>query len=189
MKGWWGQSMDGGIRCHDRYMDQIPDSLREERDQLIMEIHAAFEGVTLEKGVSWSETESMDGGRGRSKVARRKDECDDWKKVAADDKWDPDSWRQPWPFLDAEGFRYYLPAAMARLVHTENVAFVDDALCGGPAKQDSQNGARFALLNDQQRHCVSRFLRYMIDVSIVRDNDGDLEAWQRAYESYWHKLE
>src|SRR4051794_16144118 len=82
-----------------------------ERQSLIEEITAAFDGVSREGGISLHEAEQID----CHGIAEERAEA---RKVDTDRRWQdvPDQWLEELPavphFLDAVGFRYYLPAYM-----------------------------------------------------------------------------
>lgn len=97
-------------------MIEVPGEMVEERAALIAEIHAAFEGVMREGGVSWSESEVVDDfGTDEERAAARAEDTDRcWTELAYDADWNIGPASGGWSFLDPIGFQYYLPAAMIR---------------------------------------------------------------------------
>jgi len=94
---------------------------------VIVEIYESFADVGREGGVSWSETVVLDD-RGTDEEraeARAQDTETSWQELIDDSEWQPEL-SFDWYFLDAIGFRYYLPAAMIRCVRSgynnENIA-------------------------------------------------------------------
>ena len=85
-------------------------------ERLLEQLRSAFQGVTREGGVSWLEADIIDvyGTALARKEARDKETDHIWMDVAVDPNWLIDHYDSNWSFLDAIGFRYYLPAAMAR---------------------------------------------------------------------------
>lgn len=88
-------------------------------------------------------------------------------------------------FLDAIGFRYYLPAAMIRWLLGEGEGFLPYNLrLGRRGRLRDYTLKQWSLLNDEQRAVVARFIRYERERDKeVGNENGD---WKRAYESYWH---
>jgi len=94
-------------------MIDVPDHLQAERKALINEIHAAFDGVTREGGVSWSETKLLDDwgeSKGRAGAeARAKDTDQSWAELTVSEQWSAGVGVGGWSFLDPIAMRYYLP--------------------------------------------------------------------------------
>jgi hypothetical protein len=170
-------------------MAEEPTDLVSERERLVAEIHEAFAGVTREGGVSWSEGFARDGYRSEVECieARRRDKDQSWVDLLDDEKWQPNI-IGAWAFLDPIGFRYYLPAAMIRSIrlgYDDGVEFHLMLEPGDPCKHMSE---KWPLLDDRQRRCISRFLRYMIAVSRENGSIPWIEDWLRIYESYWSQF-
>jgi hypothetical protein len=123
-------------------MIEVPAELQAERDALIAEIHEAFEGVTREGGVSWNETFVLDGYGSEEECskARKTDRDHRWADLAYDETWIAGPGVGGWSFLDAIGFRYYLPAGMIRMLTAGHDAFP----CGGLGRNEGRV-ARLAL--------------------------------------------
>lgn len=102
-----------------RAMDNQVLSL--ERDSILKEIDVAFAGVTREGGISWSEAVALDnyGTDEECQEARAKDKDISWKELVTDPHWRPLPGVGGFSFLDAIGFRYYLPAAMIRTLEDQ----------------------------------------------------------------------
>ncbi len=88
-------------------------------------------------------------------------------------------------YLDAIGFRYYLPAGLIRSVrsgHDEGVAF--------HLRLPSINLRRYrlrqwALLTTRQKGCIRRFIEFMIVVTERTGDDYQAKYWRRALKGYW----
>jgi hypothetical protein len=133
-------------------------------DDIIAAIEAAFDGVPRGRGVTLHEAEVIDayGSDAQRRKARKHDSERRWQDV-------PDEQIEEHYsilcFLDAEGFRYYIPAYMIwslRNYRTSQSASSDwtiYAFSHNAAKQD----ARVSLLNLHQRGAICRFLRYFAE--------------------------
>lgn len=94
---------------------------------LIEKIIAAFDGVSREGGVSMSEANVIDdyGSEAERAAARASDIDTRWQDVTEEQL--AENW--PISFLDAIGFRYYLPAYLIYYLHwvDDYIAMEDDA--------------------------------------------------------------
>ncbi|MEI7575493.1 MAG: DUF6714 family protein [Armatimonadota bacterium] len=91
------------------------------RPELIEAIKAAFRGVSREGGVSWSETDVIDdyGTEEMRAIARASDTDSEWEELILSGTFLDDAAPGSFCFLDAIGFRYYLPAAMCQALMPE----------------------------------------------------------------------
>src|SRR5262249_2266185 len=151
-----------------------PFSLITERDLVIDEVYAAFCDVARKGGVSWAETKVIDGygGDAERAAARASDTDRTWAELVDDPEWKVFAGVGGWSFLDAIGFRYYLPAATIRCIrsgHDEGVQF-------HLTLSDRESGLReytkttWSLLDERQCRCVARFVDCMI---LITDRDID----------------
>ena len=167
------------------------DEIDRERPLLTAEIHAAFKDVSRDGGVSWSESDVIDGyGSDEERAAARaRDKDASWTQLVDDQHWNPDRGIGGFSFMDAIGFRYYLPAAMIRCIRSgydEGIQFHLDA--GGSTEElRAYNIGQLSALDMRQRQCVASFIRYMIAVSALQDDHEhyDAKAWLAALDSYW----
>jgi uncharacterized protein DUF6714 len=89
-------------------------------------------------------------------------------------------------FMDAEGFCYYIPAYMnwtLQNYRASNSASTDStisALWTNTKRADK----RYALLTDEQRACIARFLWFM--ATAAADGRADASAATRALEDHWY---
>jgi hypothetical protein len=95
------------------------------RDAVIAEIKAAFDGVSREDGTTLHQAVAIDDDKSAEEelAARRLDQEQRWQDVSDDDI---DACCPALSFLDAKGFRYYLPAFMLRGL--KNFSIFNDAL-------------------------------------------------------------
>lgn len=131
------------------------------RDALIADLHRHFAGVTRVGGVSWSESDVIDG-RGSEEeraAARARDTEASWTELVDNSQWCPWTGYGGFSFLDGVGFRYYAAAGMVRCLKT-----VRD--CGilfhlDRPKSDKLAKQQLAKFTPVQSACLARFLEFM----------------------------
>lgn len=168
------------------------DDFEAQRDALIEEIRAAFAGVELGDGVSWNQSAKIDLYCYPHEIAaaRATDAHRPWIGYARDRTWCVGPGVGGFTFLDALGYRHYLPAAMIRCL-TDPEA---DNSCGSmpyhltlgepPEYQLDQ----WSLLDERQRRCTARFVRWMATIEPEGEWAGhNVEDWVTAYKSYWNQ--
>lgn len=140
------------------------------RKELIEKIRTAFKGVSRAGGVSWSETDIIDdyGTMEQRLIARASDEDEDWEDVVLSKKFAYQWHRGSFCFLDAIGFKYYLPAAMCQSLQEPEIAKNCDfdfsqvcSLLESMTDEDSIWHGGYSLLSEQQREVVSDYLAYV----------------------------
>lgn len=173
--------------------EDLPPSPAAERDALIAEIKAAFDGVTREGGVSWSESEALDdafGGTEAFAAARESDKDVSWAELVDALDWQPVDFYGGWPFLDTIGFRYYVAPAMIRCLRGDCREAIEYHLERELTAQDSPGGAgQWPELTDRQNKCIRAFVRHMV---ARHEPTPDLDAyapwgWGRTLKS--HRIE
>lgn len=166
-------------------MDALPPELEAERKALLREIDEAFGGVRRDDGVSWMEASVLDnyGTIEQCLAARASDPECGWRLLVDDPSWDQDSLDGGFNFLDAKGFRYYLPPAMVCCVRHGDGHELAWKLSLGESGHEYRL-AQWALLDQRQRLSVRRFLTFMITVDSEGRND-----WAQALSSYWNTIE
>lgn len=152
--------------------------------EMISEIRRAFENVSREGGVSWSEAEGLDLYFSKEELAaaRAMDKDRHWWELVDDPEWNPSEGVGGFTFLDSTSYPYYLAAAMTAELKGEKPLIantLDEILCldGGP----DQIPDAWSNLTQDQRYCVRRFLELMARV----DPYGH-RGWTEALESYWN---
>jgi hypothetical protein len=136
-----------------------------ERLRLIREVEAAFNGVALGNGVSLHQARAMDDYASDAEVAaaRAMDTEERWQEVP-DEKLD--RLADTLPFMDAEGFRFYLPRFMLfALKHSEGSEYSSSWACGTAIYWSDlrDTTGKHALLTREQREAVRTFGEYFRD--------------------------
>lgn len=161
--------------------------LKKERDALEREIREVFADVSREGGVSWSETYVLDdyGSDEECAAARARDLDQRWWELVDWVTWHGAGGVN---FLDAIGFRYYLPALMLREMFDKEGAWLSFHLELSDGNLRAHTLKKWSLLNRAQRRCVKRFLKYMVAWSEEMDSSRR-RAWRMALRSYWNSVE
>ena len=158
---------------------------------MIAEIARDFAQVTRQDGVSWSEALVIDnyGSEEECAAARASDKDKHWAELVDDEAWDADQGYGGFSFLDAIGFRYYLPAAMTRCIRTGEDGTIRIHLSRAHDGISDWRYSTLGLLDGNQRRCVARFLALMVDIS-RQEHDVPLFAqwWQETLDNYWHQF-
>src|SRR5690349_23011941 len=141
-------------------MGEMPVLLQKERDRLVEEIKAAFANVTREGGISWSESDVVDayGSKDQRARAREIDRDLSWTELVDDESWEDSPGVGGWSFLDAIGFRYYLPAAMLRQLHGKGVDAFPFHLTLSKWFLADYTRSQWSLLDERQARCVRDFV-------------------------------
>jgi len=158
-----------------------------ERDALLAEIYEVFAEVDRQRGISWGEANSIDdyGSPGISAAERGWDRDRKWQDLPDDTNWDPENgWH--WSFLDAIGFRYYLPAAMVFVMRKGRDTDFIFQLTAIKGDYLDYREAQWALLNLPQRLCIKHFMQYMGIVTAYRQAESDPRGWFASI-PYWEK--
>ena len=174
-------------------MGHLPPFVLAERDALINEIETAFDGISREGGVSWVDAMVADacGDERAGQHVQSANRDARWQDLLAEGVEFPGDGIGVWPFLDAIGFRYYLPAAMILTIVSGNDATVCFPLTLESGSPSSWPRDRWTLLNLRQRRCVKRFLQYMNVVEAFAwtlRSDWNANEWGRALDLYWKDI-
>ncbi len=166
--------------------------------EMIAEVYAAFAGVGREGGVSWSESAVRDGFGEEAEclVARAADLDRAWTELVDDPTWKPDRGVGGLCFLDAIGFRYYLPVALVRSIRTKtrNDALYFLTLPSPGDELHNHTLEKWSRLNDEQRRCVLHYLQYMmandeLSKSDCQEANNEVVGWwQEPIDSYWGRF-
>lgn len=154
----------------------LPPAAAQHRDQLLVRIRDAFAHVSRAGGMSLQDAYAAD--------SHGYLESDDPTPLGDNHWWEVDlasehSRAEFWNYLDAIGFRYYLPALMSFILTTGEdpwglISHVSDRWDGVPSlnqmKQEKEH-----LLDPNQRACVAAFFAFMDaagqeDAIMVRNN-------------------
>lgn len=174
--------------------EELPDSLKRERQAAEARVFKAFRGVTRAGGVSWSESAVIDddGTTDECAAARERDPDTSWEQLVDDPCWNPEPGCGGYSFLDAIGFRYYLPPGLIRDLRSAPWRF--DDLSGrltmpkglGPPSGDGS--MRVGLFTPSQCRAVGRAIVYLIHAHDWRENEISAGYWRRALDGYWMKF-
>jgi hypothetical protein len=152
---------------------------------LLAEIRSAFAQVTRGAGTSLHEAEGIDNGLTGEPLAKERERDTDthWTQVPPEHI---EAFFSVLGFMDAEGFRYYIPAYMTwTLQHyrSSNSLSSDNTIYAlWPNTQRADQ--RYALFSDAQKTCIARFLWYM--ATVAEDGFVDAYAATRALEDHWY---
>lgn len=180
------------------------------------EIFAAFQGVSRDGGISWSESKVIDerGSTEEQAAARELDRDSHWSELIENDDWDIfDREVGGFSFLDPIGYRYYLPAAMIlTLREGADVGILFSLTLHVPHEGERPDGVvmmgdpimrafvqqRWSLFTEDQNRCVRRFAEFMIQICRTRAatetarwhalREREAANWQVCLDSYWHKF-
>ncbi len=152
---------------------------------LIAEITAAFDGVAREDGVSLRESRMIDnyGCDEERAEARRLDIDTRWRDVSNADLRD---YYYALHYLDAKGFRYYLPAYLIwdlRENTSPEHGIVSDTLWHLHPPDDDSQLERFRLITPQQGRAVCSFLRFVA----IHGSEGEREEAAGHLSDYWSR--
>ncbi|MFZ4575211.1 MAG: DUF6714 family protein [Phycisphaerales bacterium] len=166
---------------------ELSDVERAERDGLIASIHDAFAGVTRgERGISWSECIAIDDHAPDDvcAAARQSEQDSQWSQLVDDQNWQPFSGCGGFSFINAEGFRYYLPPTMIRFLRGDNTEGYPGLLIR--VIERFTDGHLRPLWSEAQLRSIACFIAFM-----ARHDDqtlwlpGDLNPWTEALEGQW----
>jgi hypothetical protein len=171
-------------------MAEKPVRRDSEHEKLVAEIHKAFAEVSREGGVSWSESVVVDdnGSDERRAAARMLDKEASWQDLVKDPEWDSSTGVGGWSFLDAVGFRYYLPAGMLRHLAGDGVDGFPYQLTLPRYFLRDHTLKTWSLLDGRQCACVAWFTRCMARTYEEAGNEHSAKQWWRAYRSHWEQF-
>ncbi len=155
-------------------------------------IAAAFRGVVLGRGISLRQAQAMDDyGRYRDitptefAALQRGEITEDWSRVPLDELD-----RGCDAYLDAEGFRYYIPALMLSVLshYDPSSMRVIGTLSSLYPKKDSwaYHMSRYSLLTVSQKSAIAGFLAALPE--LIELEGGDRKVVPRALRDYWHEF-
>ncbi len=147
-------------------------------------IEAAFKNVTLDGGVSQLQSEVMDNyGEGvtHSEFVRLplREVTDDWTAFPVADFFS-------FSYLDAKGFRYYIPALLLDALGAGE--WTSETLFALRAKKDhlwDYHMNQYSLLNAQQLSAIAQFLHWL--PQLIELDYEDEKLTQLALRDYWHR--
>jgi len=150
-------------------------------------ISSAFNGVSLGDGISLRQAQAIDNyGEGITdeefKHLRINEITNDWSKVSFEELE-----LNCIAHLDAEGYRYYIPAFMLSVLsHYESSSMRVIGTLGSLYPKEKMwfyHMERYSLLNQEQREAIAKYISVLPTlVSLDRD---DLVIIERALKNYW----
>lgn len=166
-------------------LNELGEQDKAERDAIIAEIHVSFADVSRgEDAVSWNECLAHDNYEPATvrEAARRSDKDKHWSELCDDPNWEPFPGVGGFSFINAEGFRYYLPPTMIRLFRSDPPTWHDDRL---PGLLDSFADPHTSQLwSEPQLLCIARFVSFMARHDAAWD--GPPNPWSDAIDRRWH---
>jgi len=160
------------------------------RRALIAEIAEAFDGVSRDDGTTLHEAMVMDdrGSEEEQRAARLLDVDERWQDVSDDIA----GYESALSFLDAKGFRYYIPAFMTyALNHWGDDWYSTLSFCQSHLTKESQKSLRKSEpasiaskfdFNAAQCSVIAKFLRFIIDFDVsmaTLAEVGAVEKWEK----------
>jgi hypothetical protein len=152
------------------------------------EIRTAFRGVTLGRGISLNRAQFADDFQDApqnlpSASPAQGEIANDWSRVPLEELE-----KDGIAHLDAEGFRYYIPALMLSVLNHYNSASMRVIGTLGalyPKKDNSweYHMPRYSLLNAAQKTAIARFLAAL--PKLVELDYEDQKVVPRALHNYW----
>ena len=134
-----------------------------ERRRLLCQIESAFDGVRLGNGVSLHQARALDNyesGEEAAAAARTFDTEETWQEIP-DEK--VDRLGDALSFLDAEGFRFYIPRFMVYTLHHYGASSSFACASAAYFAQYPPDSRHYALLSPDQRQAVIDFGRFFGD--------------------------
>lgn len=161
-------------------------------DEVIAAIYAAFAGVSRKGGVSWESTFSIDWDWISFEEARALSAQEpevDWERLVDDPTWWPFPNTGGFNFIDAIGFRYYLPPTMIRVLRQDAdfecypghfLKFIEKGF-DAPKWFDEGESVIYTLA---QLTAIAMFVAYMAE----HDKDDDSrDVWADHLKARWQK--
>lgn len=187
--------------------DNISKDAVAERDAIIAAIHAAFGDVRRgPTAMSWQQALAAD--LFDDVVAARDldtDAC--WAELVDDEKWKPFHTAGGFVFLNVEGFQYYLPPTMIRMLRLEDVDFFSghlleqlDRFMSDPVSGDAHSSTWVYVPTGEpsrvtwtpaQMRCIAGFISWMgkHDPEFeTLELIGNENLWQTALERKWRRF-
>jgi hypothetical protein len=159
------------------------------RPDLEAAIQTAFSNVVLGGGMSLRQAQKVDDYNGVVDAEYHRlpksEVTNDWSRVSIDEL-DRDCVAH----LDAEGFRYYIPAFMLSVLENYDAASmrVIGTLLSLYPRQDTweYHMNQYSVLSDDQKRAIALFVRS--SAALAPLDDEDQRAMDRANRNYWHQF-
>jgi len=155
------------------------------KEDLIINIRTAFNGVKLEDGIGLWEGQGIDDYASESKILelRKKDERNNWDAISYQDL---QSCQSSLSFFDAKGMRFCLPKYLIfdllddQFYEKEGLVPPDLVFTLGHKLDEEYQKVRYSLLDNLQIQCIIDYLKYKLSES---PNDFELnktiDKWEQ----------
>ena len=141
-------------------MEKSPDP-HEKAEKIIAAISQAFGKVLRGQGISLHEADALDSyaSDDQRKQAKLLDTDVHWWEIPPQQL---ERFSGVLIYTNAEGFRYYIPAYMTVALRTfQSGSLLVDVTISSLFPVTPNASERYALLNDNQKQCIARFLWFM----------------------------
>ena len=167
--------------------------MTEEEQNLIVLIHSAFDGVTLEDGESLNMTEYNDSGGCMPEFSEKAkhDEREHWAAIASETL---EQFTVTFSFTDLKGFRFYIPAYMIWTIknhRTSDSIIADHTIYAiDPTHHLFESIPFLRWFTPEQIHAMTAFLEYSarneesLDAKVARANLMKIKEAQQANPAY-----
>jgi hypothetical protein len=167
-------------------LGELSDQDRFERDAIIADIRAAFAGVTRgDRGISWYECVAIDNYESEDvcAAARLSDTDSQWSELVDKSEWQPFPGIGGFCFINAEGFRYYLPPTMIRFLLGDNSEWYPGHFL---ESINRFTGNQSSFWTRSQLRCIARFIAFIgrHDTEVLVNPD-DRNPWAEAIKAGW----
>lgn len=158
-------------------------SRRLSKKKALRGLELAFKAVTLDDGLSLHETLEIDDYRRilPGSKSREYDEVYDWRKLVGSAEIQKFRWNGGITFLDAKGFRFYIPAYLTMGIRTHQLGDIASIMIFNLTRPGDKRLKGFQLFNSSQRKAIFNAVLYLHEFDIA---PLDAEELAGLYE-YW----
>lgn len=157
------------------------------KEKLKILIENAFDGVTLDGGISLEQTKVIDNYSEGVSVEQfanlpNKEVTRNWKEIPISQLDEADCLA----FLDRKGFRYYIPALMLRLLEnydSSSMMTIGTLRILYPKTEDHK--FLYEVLTRQQNEAIASYMKALPD--LIELYTSDKTVVERAFNRYWSK--
>jgi hypothetical protein len=159
------------------------------KEQIKKIIEAAFNGVTLDGGISLEQTKVIDNyGRGVSveefTALPNNEVTNNWKQIPISQLDEAECLAH----FDRKGFKYYIPALMLRLLENYDPESMMTIGTLSILYPETETWAYlYTLLTEEQYQAIALFLKELPNL-VELDTFEDKKVVERAFNNYWSKF-
>jgi len=150
-------------------------------------VRSAFNGVTLDGGVSLEQTKVIDN-YGREVSSKefnampQTEIIDDWASIDSSTLDEAETVAH----LDSKGFRYYIPALMLRLLDNyDSGSMMTIATLHSLYPKERSRELRYSQLNESQLRAIAEYMKAL--PALVDLHGENQTIVERAYRNYWSR--